>query len=252
MSSPRRLHVFLLIDALGWRYLDGCEFLDDLLTFRKPLRTVLGFSSGAIPTILTGRSPAVTGHWNLFYYDPKGSPFRWLRHCSFLPERMLNHRVTRKLFKEMGRHLFGMGKNFECSVSPRLMPWFNFVEQRNIYDRKGITGARSIFDELSESGISYRVYSYHDATDREIFTLAKHDIDTSDASFFFVYLSEMDLFLHIHCRDRKAWHQRLAWYESHLRQLFGAAQNIDPTFTFTVFSDHGMTLVREHYDLGTK
>ncbi len=67
--------VFTLIDALGWKYLEDSPFLDDLLPYRAPLQTVLGFSSGAIPTILTGVPPAVTGHWNLFYFDPKGSPF---------------------------------------------------------------------------------------------------------------------------------------------------------------------------------
>ncbi len=71
--------IFVLIDALGWQYLEGREFLNDVLAYRAPLQTVLGFSSGAIPTILTGAPPAVTGHWNLFYYDPAGSPFLWLR-----------------------------------------------------------------------------------------------------------------------------------------------------------------------------
>jgi len=52
-STSRHLSVFVLIDALGWRFLEGREFLPDLLSYRKPVRTVLGFSSGAIPTILT-------------------------------------------------------------------------------------------------------------------------------------------------------------------------------------------------------
>ena len=84
-----RLRVFVLIDALGWSYLQGRKFLENELPYRVPLRTVLGFSSGAIPTILTGLRPAQHGHWNLFYYDPAGSPFRWLRHFAFLPDGVL-------------------------------------------------------------------------------------------------------------------------------------------------------------------
>src|SRR5881394_536681 len=91
-AARRHLHVFVLIDALGWRLLEGRDFLSDLLPHRTPLRTVLGYSSGAIPTILTGLPPALTGHWNLFYYDPAKSPFRWLRHFSFLPDRVMDHR----------------------------------------------------------------------------------------------------------------------------------------------------------------
>src|SRR5712692_10846543 len=156
-KAPRGLSVFVLIDALGWKYLEGREFLKDLLPYRVPLRTVLGFSSGAIPTILTGELPSKTGHWNLFYYDPENSPFQWIRHFRFLPDRMLDNRISRKLIKEVGKRFLGLGQLFDCCVSPRLLPWFNWVEKRNIYDHRGITGAASIFDRLAENGISHRV-----------------------------------------------------------------------------------------------
>ncbi len=249
MRRSGQLHLFVLIDALGWQFLQGREFLSDVLPYRTPLRTVLGFSSGAIPTILTGLPPAQNGHWNLFYYDPEGSPFRWLRHLSFVPARMLDHRVTRKVLKELGRHVLGLGPLFECCVSPRVMPWFNWVEKRNIYDCGGISGARSIFDELAEKGIPYRVYSYHSWTDQEILRQAWRDLGAGGASFFFLYLSEMDMFLHNHCEDGNRLEQRLEWYATDLRELFELAQKLDPKASFTVFSDHGMTPVRHHCDL---
>ncbi len=249
MSEGRRLHLFVLIDALGWQFLQGREFLWDLLPYRNPVRTVLGFSSGAIPTILTGLPPAQNGHWNLFYYDPQGSPFRWLRHLSFLPDRLLDHRVTRKLLKELGRHVLGLGPLFECCVSPRLLPWFNWVEKRNIYDRHGIVGAPSIFDELAENGTPYRVYSYHHWTDKEILREARRDLEAGEASFFFLYLSEMDMFLHNHCQDGRQLEGYLGWYAAGLRELFELAQRLDPGASLAVFSDHGMTPVRHHYDL---
>jgi hypothetical protein len=250
MNDRKRVHVFVLIDALGWLILEGQDFLQDLLPFRRPLRTVLGFSSGAIPTILTGLPPAQNGHWNLFYYDPAGSPFRWMRYLRFLPERALDHRVTRKLLKEMGRHLLGLGSQFECAVSPRLMPWFNWVEKKSIYERGGVSGAPSIFDELAEQNIAYRVYSYHHASDEEIFNTAQRDIRQGAASFYFVYLSEMDRFLHDHCGDAGSkLEERLSWYAENLRKLFAAAREADPHADLTVFSDHGMTPVTNHFDL---
>ena len=247
--SGRQLHIFVLIDALGWQFLQGFDFLTKLLPYRAPLKTVLGFSSGAIPTILTGLPPAQTGHWNLFYYDPAGSPFRWLRHFSFLPDGLLDHRVTRKLLKEAGRNLLGLGKNFECCVSPRFLPWFNWVEKRNIYDRGGITGTPSIFDRLSQKGIPYRVYSYHAWSDEEILRRARNDLKAGECSFFFLYLCEMDMFLHNHCKNPAQLEQRLGWYASALGELFDLAHNLDPETTFAVFSDHGMTPVTNHFDL---
>ena len=244
-----RLQIFVLIDALGWKYLEGREFLDDLLPYRSPLRTVLGFSSGAIPTILTGVPPALNGHWNLYYYDPQGSPFRWLRYFKFLPDAVLDHRVSRKIVKELGRRVLGMGPCFECLVSPRFLASFNWVEKRNIYERGGIHGARSIFDQLSTRGIPYCAYSYHHWNDREILRRAKADMERGAARFFFVYLSEMDHFLHEHCNDRASLGERFRWYEDQLRELFACARRIDPEAGFSIFSDHGMAPVVQHYDV---
>jgi predicted AlkP superfamily pyrophosphatase or phosphodiesterase len=249
MSQRPQLQIFVLIDALGWRFVEGRDFLNDLLPYRSPLRTVLGFSSGAIPTILTGVPPAVTGHWNLFYYDPEGSPFRWLKSAQFLPDAVLDHRVTRKIVKELGRRVLGMGPLFECSVSPRFLPWFNYVEKKNIYDPGGIIGSSSIFDQLTRKGISHRVYSYHHLSDAEIVRQAINDIQSREASFFFLYLSEMDMFLHMHCKEPDEIEKRMQWYDASLRRVFAAARQIDPDASMTVISDHGMTPVEHRYDV---
>jgi predicted AlkP superfamily pyrophosphatase or phosphodiesterase len=243
------LSIFVLIDALGWKYLESREFLDDILAYRVPVKTVLGFSSGAIPTILTGVPPSVTGHWNLFYYDPKGSPFRWLKPFQLLPEKVLDNRYTRKIIKELGRRVLGMGALFDCSVSPMLLDKFNYVEKRNIYDAGGIPGSCSIFDGLKQQGIAHRIYSYHDLTDAQILGRSIDDIQRNKASFYFLYLSEMDMFLHMHCNEPGQIDSRLKFYDTNLRKVFQAARQIDPQATMTVISDHGMTPVRHHFDL---
>ncbi len=243
------ISIFVLIDALGWQYLEGREFLSDLLPYRTPLRTVLGFSSGAIPTILTGQYPSKTGHWNLCYYDPQGSPFRWLRYFGFLPDYMLNHRITGKLLKELGRHFLGMGPSFECVVSPRLLPWFNWVEKRNIYDYNGIRGAASIFDLLKKQHVPHRIYSYHRWCDKEIFQQVRRDLQANAAKFYFLYLCELDMFLHSYCSMPQKIDERLSGYERELRTLFRLARQQDSATTMTIFSDHGMAPVRQHYDL---
>lgn len=244
-----RLDICVLIDALGWSYLQGRQFLDDQLPYRVPLRTVLGFSSGAIPTILTGVPPAQHGHWNLFYLDAENSPFRWLRRFGFLPDAVLNHRITAKLLKELGRRVLGLGQGFECYVAPRLLPWFNFAEKRNIYQRGGITGAPSIFDDLAGADVPYRAYSYHALTDEQILLRAAEDLKSGAARFFFLYLSEMDAFLHRHCSEPELVDGRLAWYAARLGELLELARKMDPEASLTVISDHGMTPVRNHYDL---
>ena len=249
IQQKENLRLFVLIDALGWELLKEHEFLNDILPHRQPLRTVLGFSSGAIPTILTGKTPAQTLHWNLFYYDPQGSPFRWLKWFQFLPDFVFEHRITQKLVKELGRHVLGMGPLFECFVSPRLLPWFNWVEKKNIYDKGGISGAPSIFDHLTEQGVPYKVYSYHHQGDKEILEQAARDVRSWAANFYFIYLCEIDSLLHSHILDQGKLRESLEHYAALLRSIFHDAQRMDPNASLTLFSDHGMTPVTDRFDL---
>jgi hypothetical protein len=246
MSS---FNIVVLIDALGWTYVQDRDFLSDLLPHRQPVETVLGFSSGAIPTLLTGCPPAQNGHWNLFYFDPKGSPFRWLKAFRWLPRPLLDNRVSRKLVQIMGRRVLGLGPLFECCVSPGLLPWFNWIEKKNIYEPGGITGAPSIFDELSRAGVPYKVYSYHHQKDADILESAKKDVEQGKLKFLFLYLCEMDMYLHFHCTEEEKWVERMRWYEAKLRPIFNAVLQKDASATITVLSDHGMAPVTEKYDL---
>ena len=248
-TAKRHISVCVLIDALGWKILEDREFFNDLLVFRQPLRTVLGFSSGAIPSLLTGRSPSQHGHWNLFYYDPTGSPFACLRWLRYFPDRLVNHRVSQKIIKEAGRRLFHMGPQFECYVKPTLMPFFNWVERSCIYEPGGISGARSIFDDLETRGTRYRAYSYHHWNDEQILQLAQNDLENSDTEFFFVYLCELDAELHSFWAHPDRLGSMLARYETKLRRLFETALHLDPSASIAIFSDHGMAPVTNRFDL---
>ncbi len=248
-NSRRHITLNILIDALGWQILQDESFLKDVLPHRQPLETVLGFSSGAIPSILTGQPPSVHGHWNLFYYDPEKSPFSWLRGLRHFPESLVNHRVSQKLIKETGKMFFHMGPQFECYVKPTLMPYFNWVERTCIYEPGGISGAPSIFDKLVESKTPYRAYSYHHWNDQEILERAQNDMENSDAEFFFVYLCELDAELHAFWAHPERLKSMLERYETKLRRLCGTALSIDPEASIALFSDHGMAPVTHRYDL---
>ncbi|HEY7854831.1 MAG TPA: alkaline phosphatase family protein [Terriglobales bacterium] len=247
MKTP--IHIFVLIDALGSACRPAQSFMAERLPFRQSLKTVLGFSSGAVPTILTGELPCKTGHWNLFYYDPELSPFRWLRSASFLPDGIMGHRVTRRLLTETGRRVLGLGPLFEASLPPRQLPLFNFVEKRNLFAPGGVSGAPTIFDRLEAARVRYRVYSYHHQTDAEILDSATADVRDRRAEVFFLYLSEMDGFLHFHCGDDAAVAERLRVYERKLSALFDLAGSGGRELTFSIFSDHGMAPVKSRVDL---
>src|SRR5208337_2644554 len=134
----------------------------------------------------------------------------------------------RKIIKELGRRVFGLGPTFECCVSPYLLPYFNFSERRDIYAPKGIENVPSLFDELESDGRGYHVYTYHECSDAEIMHRAKRDISETEATLFFLYLCEMDGFLHMHCKEPEAIDKKLQWYEVQLCEVFRVACERDP------------------------
>src|SRR3989442_1117360 len=94
MREP--LSIYVLVDALGWELVRGRPFLDDVLIDKRWLVTILGYSSGAIPSLLSGRYPNQHGHWNLFYRSPAASPFRWTRPLGRLPKPLVENPVSRR------------------------------------------------------------------------------------------------------------------------------------------------------------
>jgi hypothetical protein len=240
--------VFTLIDALGWTYVKSRPILPDVLKHRYEVRTVLGFSSGAIPTLLSGKMPKDSGHWNLFYYDPEHSPFRWVRWFTFLPKPLLNHRVTRRIIRVVSQRLSRFGGYFQIyGVPVELLPYFDICEKKDIYRPGGVPS--SLFDQLEALGVRYRTYSYHEMTDAEIVRTARRDLRDKECDFYFLYLSELDAFLHTQCQDRAGVARELDKYENWLREVYEEARRSDEAVAFFVLSDHGMTPKRAGYDL---
>ena len=74
--------VVLLVDALGWELAGRTPGLAPMLTERRRLDTILGFSSGALPTLFTGKLPAEHGRWLMYRRAVGRTPFAgfdWLR-----------------------------------------------------------------------------------------------------------------------------------------------------------------------------
>lgn len=262
MASVRRparcctlgpLFVFVLVDALGWNLLPPAGFLPDLLPYQRPLRTILGFSSGAIPTLLTGQPPQVHGHWNLLAYDPTNSRFAWLRHFSSLPRPWLGNRYARRLVQLIGRRCLGAGSSFACAVHPRLLPLLKWTEERNFYAPGGLAPATSVFDQWVRHDLPFRIYSYRDGwrhvPDDDLLGRAERDLRRGVARAYFVYLSELDHFLHLHRTEPDAVRSRLNHLAGQLRQLFTIAREADCEAELSVASDHGMAPVTRQFDL---
>lgn len=246
MKGP--LSIYVLVDALGWEILRDRPFLDDLLEERRWLQTILGYSSGAIPTILSGRYPSQHGHWNLFYRSPQTSPFRWTRPLRRLPRALIENPLARRVVKHVSRRLSGYSGYFSIYAYPVAhLDQFDLTEKRDIY-RPGGLDCPSIFDQLTRREIPYECYNYHRHTDAEILALGARRAAESDARVLFLYLSDLDRYLHHFIHDADGVGERLGWYAAGLRRIFETARRVRDT-RMLIFSDHGMTPIRWTYDL---
>ena len=58
--------VILFVDALGWRLAGSYPGFAPALAHRREIATILGFSSGALPTAFSGRLPREHGRWLMY------------------------------------------------------------------------------------------------------------------------------------------------------------------------------------------
>ena len=242
--------VFVLVDALGWQLIEDRDFLADILPHRQELQTIFGFSSAAIPSILTGMVPREHGHWNLFVYDPENSPFWFAKPLRYLPNSIANSRIVRKATSFLGRRLSKTHGYFQIyGVPTQILPLFDVCEKEDIYAPGGLAPVASIFDLLKKQDIPYQSYSYHELTDEAIVKKACEDITSKKSDFYFIYLCELDEFLHYNIADGDSVEIKLKYYEEAIGKIYRTALEADQESPFFVFSDHGMTHVHETYDL---
>src|SRR3954471_7319629 len=58
-------------DAFGWDYARQLDFMDDYWRDRRPLHSILGYSSTIIPCLISGAPPDRTGLWTEYYRDER-------------------------------------------------------------------------------------------------------------------------------------------------------------------------------------
>ncbi len=245
----KRIDIFILIDALGWEFIKDRPFLDDIAVTKQQVKSILGFSSGVIPSILTGQYPQKHNHWSLFYYSPETSPFRWTKFLHWLPRPVLRSRITRKIIEEISRRLMGYTGYFETYLIPvEQLCLFDICEKKSIYKSKGIESASSVFDRWDEAGINYATLTYP-LKDKEIFDKAKELINSSANDRYFLYFAEFDALLHASCKDKEKVDQAIDFYEAQIREIYDTASKKYTDVNLSIFSDHGMAAVVEEVDL---
>ncbi len=241
-----KLSLFVFIDAFGWALLQRHAFLDDELTTKASLGTVLGYSSTCIPTILTGKLPREHGHFSFFYYNPDACAFGAYRHLDLLPVALTRRdRFRRLVSKSMQKHLGYTGYFQIYNVPFKYLPCFDYAEKRDIYAPGGINGGvATIFDHLHREDIVFHCSDWR-INEKENLDSLGHDLELGEIDTAYLYLPALDGTLHMHGTHSSKVADKIAWYECKIRDILARARRNYDTVNLYVFSDHGMTDVSE-------
>lgn len=234
------LALFVFVDACGWEILRRDPFAQDLAPRRRPLRSVLGFSSACIPSILSGRWPCEHRNWAYFVYDPPRSPFRSLRPLGWLPRAVTSRRIFRRHLSRLVRRRLGFQGYFDLYNIPfRHIGLFDFSERKNPLSPGGLNRGPNIFDALERDGIPYHV-SDPRRSERANLDALLADVADERIDFAFLYWPALDGVLHRVGNTAPEVGAKLREYEGWLDELMRMAGRHYARVRLSVFSDHGM------------
>lgn len=246
-----KIQINILIDAIGWELVDRNNFLKDDFVCRKKAKTILGYSSAAQPTILTGKLPNQHEQWAMFYYKPEGSVFKGLGLglLDLLPSKIVhNHRIVRRLTNFI-KKLRNITNYFYLYRIPfKKLNIFELSGLDDIYQPKAFKTCESIFDILSEKEIPYKVWNWEVPTELGFKELSEA-IESKQYQFLFLYSPVMDSLMHaVGTKDEKVA-LKLNWFEEKVRAVRELAEKTYDDVEINIFSDHGMTDTKTTFDL---
>lgn len=252
MTRPP-LVVLVLVDALGYERVGASRFLAGELPHRRPLDTVLGFSAGAIPALLSGTWPAENGHWVMFHRDPVHSPFGIGRLLARAPARIRRSWRLRQWVKERCRRQ--VGGYFDLYE----VPWADLAEldvceRANLYAPGGLGDIGTLFDDLAARRLRARVWDWRsdDATNERQFVAAVADAARDAAGspdVLFWYTPSVDALMHAHGVHAAPVAARLDRLEAAIGEALAAARAGGREAWLYLTSDHGMADVTHHVDV---
>jgi len=243
----RRLAV-LLVDALGWGLAARTPGFAAELPHRRRLETILGFSSGALPTLFTGRLPSEHGRWLM--YRRAGSadaPFRGFRWLGLLPSRLrrgwkLSVLLTRLVARRGVRGYFSL-----YQIPRELLEEFDLAERDDIFAAGGLPGD-SLWDAVERSGIRWQGWNWR-SSESEALGAMERALERGPEDFLFCYTAELDAALHREGPGGEDVRERLAHYDAWLTRNVHAARRRGEELRLVLLSDHGMLDVRETVDV---
>jgi hypothetical protein len=244
----RRLVIIILVDALGWELAGNRTFAPVLGAPRAPIRSVLGYSSANLPTIMTGRLPREHGHFSMYRRAGRDGVFAGVRPALSLASRLVDRhwRISGWLASWLRwRGITGYFSLYEIPFT--VLAEFDLCQRRDIHAPGAFAGMSGLAD-LVVAGGAGRIWNWSVPEDRAFAELAG-EIDRGEKRVLYLYTPALDGLMHATGPESGAVREALAGYARRVEGLWKRAEKRYEEVRFFVFGDHGMAPVRGVHDL---
>lgn len=248
MSQNKILIVF--IDAFGPDQLARFDEFFAFLPYRKSLHGILGYSSGALPTILTGRTPDAHGRMCLFSARKDGEtsilrPMKWL---GLLPkvvhERSRVRRVAEKILKKTAKL---EGYVALHKVPPELFEWLDMPEREDMFQAGDIGGVPTFLAEARAAGLS--VYSAPwQLPEEQRWQHSFEALKSQMPHLAFLYATALDGIMHREGPNGLGAVDAAECIASNIQRAQEFMASDGSNLTTLVVGDHGMAEVNQYID----
>lgn len=239
-----RATVVIFIDALGNEVATHHGFLSERPGVRTKLETVIGYSSSAIPSLLTGQLPRAHGHFSMYRRDRGDGVFAPFKPLMWLAHHTKGRGKVRALLKRrLSARLTGYFELYDIPLN--VLSEFDLCQRHDLFRPGGVPGFTTVFDTLDASGVPHRVWTWRDE-ERGAFEALTEAVRSGEGGFHFLYSARLDALMHDAGTGDVAVHDRLGEYEERIRAI---ADGFDGECHVLVFSDHGMTDVTGVHDV---
>lgn len=248
-----RRMVVILIDALGWELARSIPGFAAGLTERRRLATVLGFSTGALPTLFTGRMPGEHGRFLMYRRRSGDSPFRGFGALAALPRRV---RESGTMTRALDARVRGSGVRgyFNLYEVPRaLLAQFDLAERDDLFSPGGLP-LTSLWDTLEQRGVSWAGRNWRTPEGENLAWLERELAGRNGSappapSLLFLYTADLDALLHHEGSRGPGVRAALARYDGWIARQLAAARARDEELWLYLLSDHGMVDVTATEDV---
>ena len=238
--------VVVLVDAMGWTLAGRDPAFAPRLAERRPLATVLGFSSGALPTAFTGRRAEEHGRWLMYRRAGPDGVFRDLAWLRWLPARVRRSaRLTRWLERRVGRSVRGYFNLYE--VPRGELHEFDLPEREDIFAPGGLP-CESLWDVLERRGVAWRGWNWR-TPESSARAECLAELERGRHDFLFLYSAVLDAHLHREGSRGASVRASLAEWSAWLDAAATAAARGGREAWLYLCSDHGMVDVHATVDV---